>query len=137
MKDPYVKKKQNRKRLYKEYKEHGKLTIGYDFDGTVNDYHKEGFTFPKLKQLLRDLKDLDCQLICWTAYKDLDHVSYFLQKNLIPYDGINTHGIPLPWQSKKPFYSALLDDRAGLRSAYKDLKWLVKKLKKDAARKST
>lgn len=108
-------------RLMAEYNQYGSLTIGFDFDGTVHDYHKTGATYELVIQLLRDLKSIGCKLICWTAYKDLDYVKQFCKDNNIPCDGVNEGGILLPWESKKPFFSALLDDRAGLVQVYNEL----------------
>jgi hypothetical protein len=123
--DEYLISGKSRERLINEYKKYGSLTIGFDFDGTVHDYHKTGATYEQVRQLLRDLKEIGCVLICWTAYKDLGFVEEFLKQNNIPFDGINTDGIKLPWESKKPFFSALLDDRAGLLDVYNDLRYLV------------
>lgn len=123
--DEYLTPGASYERLYREYKKHGSLCIGYDFDGTVNDYHKKGTSYTMVIQLLRDLKELGCKLICWTAYKDIGYVAGFLEKNNIPFDGINTDGIKLPWESRKPFFSALLDDRAGLHQVYTELSLLV------------
>lgn len=108
-------------RLINEYEKYGSLTIGYDFDGTVYDYHKTGATYEQVRQLLRDLKEIGCKLICWTAQSDLEFVEQFLKENNIPCDGINTDGIKLGWESRKPFFSALLDDRAGLIQVYEEL----------------
>ena len=60
-------------------------------------------------------------MICWTAQKDLPFVETFLNENNIPWDGIITNGIDLGWDSRKPFFSALLDDRAGLLQVYNEL----------------
>ena len=80
------------------------------------------------RQLLRDLESIGCKTICWTAYEDLNYVEKFLDKHNIPFNGINSNGIPLPWESRKPFFSALLDDRAGLIQVYNDLTKLVKQI---------
>jgi hypothetical protein len=112
-------------RLLNEYGRYGSLTIGFDFDGTVHDYHKTGAIHEQVRQLLRDLKSIGCKLICWTAYHDLEYVKQFCDDNFIPCDGINTDGIPLGWDSRKPFFSALLDDRAGLIQVYEDLSLVV------------
>src|SRR5688572_16033221 len=116
-------------RLCNEYEKHGSLVIGFDFDGTVHDYHKTDARYDRVIQLLRDLKSINCKLICWTAHKNLDYVNNYLYEHKIPFDGINTEGIPLPWESKKPFFSALLDDRAGLRQVYQELTKLVQTFK--------
>lgn len=112
-------------RLINEYDKYGSLSIGYDFDGTVYDYHGTGATYEQVRQLLRDLKEIGCKVICWTAQKDLEFVESFLKENNIPCDGINTNGIDLGWESRKPFFSALLDDRAGLIQVYEELSDVV------------
>ncbi len=117
------------KRLLDEYNKYGSLCIGFDFDGTVHDYHKTGVTYPKVTELIRELKQIGCKIICWTAYHDIGYVEQYLRENDIPFDGINTDGIPLGWESRKPFFSALLDDRAGLFQAYTELKELVDHVK--------
>lgn len=127
--DEYLVHNSSFERLLNEYKKYGSLVIGFDFDGTVHDYHKTGATYEYVRQLLRDLKEIGCKLICWTAYEDLNYVEQFLKKENIPCDGINTNGIPLNWESRKPFFSALLDDRAGLIQVYSELSLLVKIIK--------
>lgn len=131
--DEFLKEGASYKRLLEEYKRHGSLCIGFDFDGTVHDYHNKGETYEMVIRLLGYLKDIGCKLICWTAYKDHAYVMDYLTKNNIPFDGINIDGIPLPWESRKPFFSALLDDRAGLAQVYAELLLLVNtiKLEKD------
>ena len=128
--DEYLVKGRSYERLFAEYKKHGSLMIGFDFDGTVHDYHNTGASYNLVIQLLRDLKEIGCSLLCWTAYKDHSYVINFLEQNNIPFDGVNTDGIKLPWESRKPFMSALLDDRAGLIQVYEDLRRLVDTVKK-------
>jgi hypothetical protein len=123
--DEFLKPNASFIRLYDEYKKYGSLTIGFDFDGTVHDYHLKGETYYNVIELLRELKDLNCKLICWTAYKDLTYVERYLYTHNIPCDGVNTDGIKLDWESRKPFFSALLDDRAGLVQVYNELKLLI------------
>lgn len=116
-------------RLVAEYYKYKSLCIGFDFDGTVHDYHQKGATYYQVIQLLRELKEIGCKLVCWTAYKDHAYVIKFLEDNDIPFDGINTDGIALPWETRKPFFSALLDDRAGLIQVFNELTELVKIVK--------
>ena len=130
-KDQFLVEDLSYNRLYNEYKKYGSLAIGYDFDGTVHDYHKTGESYEMVRQLIRDLKEIGCKVYCWTAYMDLDFVQDFLEKEDIPFDGINEGGIPLPWESRKPFFSALLDDRAGLIQVYNDLKRLVETIQNE------
>jgi hydroxymethylpyrimidine pyrophosphatase-like HAD family hydrolase len=123
--DEYLVEGASLKRLMDEYGKYGSLCVGFDFDGTVYDYHKTGAKYDQVIELLRDLKQLNCKLICWTAQKDLPFVEQFLTENNIPFDGINTDGISLRWESRKPFFSALLDDRDGFIQVYNDLVKLV------------
>ena len=125
MTDEYLEVGKSRNRLIDEYAKYKSLCIGFDFDGTVHDQHQTGASYEQVRQLLRDLKQLSCKLICWTAYHDLIYVEEFLIDNNIPFDGINTDGISLRWESRKPFFSALLDDRAGLKQVYDELTELV------------
>jgi len=127
--DEYLAKNASYNRLLAEYYKHKSLCIGFDFDGTVHDYHAKGATYHQVIQLLRDLKEIGCKLVCWTAYKDHSYVIKFLEDNKIPFDGVNTDGISLPWESRKPFFSALLDDRAGLIQVYDELTELVRTVK--------
>jgi hypothetical protein len=61
-------------------------------------------------------------LICWSCFRDHEYIHNFLVDNGIPFDGINTDGIPLSWETRKPYFNALLDDRAGLQQVFLDLK---------------
>lgn len=127
--DEFLEEYANAQRLIAEYNKHNSLVVAFDFDGTVHDYHKTGASHEMVIQLLRDLKSISCTLVCWTAYPDLEYVKQFCIDKQIPVDHINEGGIPLGWESKKPFFSALLDDRAGLLSAYKDLRILYNAVK--------
>lgn len=127
--DQYLHLFANQERLEKEYLLHGSLVIGVDFDGTIHDFHKTGAIHDMVIQLIKDLKSINCKIIIWTAYKDLDYVAKFCSDRNIIIDGINTNGIPLDYESRKPFFSALLDDRAGLIQAYYELRNLVNKFK--------
>ena len=127
--DEYLTPGASQNRLIAEYYKHGNLCIGFDFDGTVHDFHNKGITYPNMAQLLRDLKSIGCTLICWTAYKDHEYVIKYLEANNIPFDGVNTDGIKLPWDTRKPFFSTLLDDRAGLIQVFNELTELVRIVK--------
>ena len=127
--DPYLSTSRAYQRWVDEYEKYGSLVIGYDFDDTVHDYHKKGHEYPEVIRLLRDLKEIGCKLICWTAHPDTFYVEKYLYNNNIPYDGINEDIINLGWSSRKPFFNALLDDRAGLTHVYVGLNLLVQQVK--------
>lgn len=129
--DQFLKKGASYKRLEEEYLKYGVLYIGYDFDSTVSDnYHKTGESHEMVRQLIRDCKEVGFKCICWTANPDLyNNVIGYLNEHRIPCDGVNTDGIPLPWASRKPYYTALLDDRAGLIQVFEDLSLLIHEIK--------
>lgn len=129
--DEYLIEGASYERLYREYKKHGSLTIGFDFDGTVRDYHNKGTTYTMVIELLRELKAINCKLICWSCFKDHAFIIKYLEENDIPFDGVNIDGIPLPWDTRKPFFNALLDDRSGLLQVYSDLNTLVYSIKRE------
>lgn len=105
-------------RLIREYTLHGSLAIAYDFDNTVHDYHKQGHDYTEMVELLRELKAINCVLIVFTAAEDLGRVSEFLTVHDIPFDLINENPSFYPGTARKIYYNVLLDDRAGLRSAF-------------------
>lgn len=128
--DQYLEQGKSFERLLNEYNKYGSLCVGVDFDGTLHDYHKIGAIHEQVRQLVRDLKSINCRIIIWTAYEDLNYVEKFCKSNDIPFDGINTDGIKLSYESKKPFFSALLDDRAGLIQVYNELNDLFSFIKR-------
>ncbi|MCD5324162.1 MULTISPECIES: hypothetical protein [Pontibacillus] len=119
------------KRLVYEWKKHGKLVIAYDFDNTVFDYHNEGHTYEMLIELLRDCKEFGAHLIVYSAREDeqLSFVKDYLTEQNIPYDSVNEAAEFLPFRGKKLYYNLLLDDRAGLASAYHNLKEALQRMK--------
>lgn len=127
--DYFLQDNKSYKRLQQEYDKHGSLVIGFDFDDTVHDYHGRGTKYELVIALLRDLKKINCRLICWTAHNNHDYVNNYLYEHKIPFDGINTDGLKLAWETRKPFFNALLDDRAGLIQVYQDLSLLVQYIK--------
>jgi hypothetical protein len=118
----------NFKRLYEEFKQYGSLSIGVDFDNTVHDFHKKGYKYPIVTELLKRAQRLGMSIHIFTANPDHDLVKNHMEGLGVLISGINTDGVVLGWESRKPFYSLLLDDRAGLISAVDDLNILINTL---------
>lgn len=112
-------------RLLKDWEKYGTITVGFDFDQTVAPYHNLEATFEMVISLLHELDEIGATLVCWTANPNHDYVTKYLQSKGIKHVGINVDAIDLGYQTRKPFYSALLDDRSGLDSVYRDLSLLV------------
>lgn len=122
--DPYLSQAKQKIRLIEEFEKHGKLVVAYDFDNTVYDYHKKGYTFDKVINLLRRAKTMGCYLIVFTCSDEsrYDFIKNHLEENDIPFDSINENCPDTNFtNSGKIYYNILLDDRAGLKQAYMDL----------------
>jgi hypothetical protein len=125
-------------RLVTEWNSYGSIVIAYDFDNTVYDYHNEGHKYPMVIDLLRECKKFGAYLMVYTAKVDseLGAVRDYLTENDIPFDSINETPsfIPFP-DEKKLYYNHLLDDRAGLPSAYTSLLRTITTIKEQRGEK--
>jgi hypothetical protein len=119
------------KRLINEYEKYKKLIVVYDFDNTVYDFHSKGYKFDKVIDLIRECYNLDFYLIVYTcSNKDrYKYIEQYLIKNNIPFDSINENSPDINFAHGKLYYNILLDDRAGLSSAYESLKECIKYIK--------
>ena len=122
-------------RLKKEYKEHLKLIIGFDFDCTIYDFHKEGLELQPIISLLKECSDLGF-IMCIFSNCDTDanaawKISH-AQKLGIDVKFMNESPVlaeSFPIDRKKPYFNLLLDDRAGLSASYNILKTTLIELK--------
>lgn len=116
-------------RLSSEYAKHGGIVVGYDFDGTVFDYHGNcGQEYiNRVHSVIKGLRDngIANKFVCWTAAEDLDMVEQYLIENDLPFDSINGDGIDLGFTRRKPFFSVLIDDRAGINEVLDVLELLI------------
>lgn len=127
--DEYLIQNANFDRLLKEYHSFGSLVIAFDFDNTIYDFHKKGHSYPRVIQLLRDLKSIGCELICFTANDDYDLIRTYCKEQNIPLDKINENPSFFKGTCGKIYFNALLDDRAGLIQTYNELSSLVRIIK--------
>lgn len=118
-------------RLYNEYKKYGSLVIAYDFDNTVFDFHEKGNEYWNVIILLQELKEIGCFCICFTASHDEQKIRDYCKGWKIPLDKLNENPDFFKSESKKIYFNALLDDRAGLLQVYTELSLLVKLIKKE------
>lgn len=120
------------KRLVEEYRKHNGLIVAYDYDNTVFDYHNKGYNFDKVIKLLRECKAMGCTLIVYTCSKEerYEEIKKYLNDNDIPFDYINENSPNIDFAYGKLYYNIFLDDRCGLKSAYKQLNKCIKIIKK-------
>jgi hypothetical protein len=116
-------------RLVREHKQHGSFIVAFDFDNTVYDYHKQGLDMTRVYSVIRKAKLKGLELMCFTANEDHEFVSKFCKENLGIEDvAINQSSLDYLFNSRKPFYSILLDDRAGLCSSLYILEQVLGKI---------
>jgi hypothetical protein len=123
--DEYLRPNSAFLRLIADWKKWGNITVGFDFDQTVSPYHTKDASYDMVIKLLHELDEIGATLVCWTANPDHVYVANYLRTKGINHVGINVDAIDLGYQTRKPFYNALLDDRSGLESSYRDLSLLV------------
>lgn len=124
--DPFLSDENCIARLYDEWKKYGSLIVAYDYDNTVFDYHGKGEIYDDIIELLRECRKMGFHLTVFTSCNDdrFPEITDFLNRNHIPFDAINETPDFIPFKGRKVYFNILLDDRAGLKSAYDQL-WKV------------
>lgn len=131
MKD-YLSNKKCIQRLLNEVKQYGKIFIAFDYDNTIYDYHNQGLNFTKIIKLLQQWKPY-AQFICFTCCDEREYanICQYCETHSIPLDFINFNPEISFSDTGKIYYNILLDDRAGLKSAYQILKKTLRKYKNE------
>lgn len=114
-------------RLKCEYHKYKKLVIGFDFDNTIFDVHNEGIDCSDIISLLQEAKKIGFILCLYTAELRSDWLDWkvkYCEHFGIKPDYVNES--PLLQGTDKPFFNLLLDDRAGLQSAFSILQKVIK-----------
>ena len=134
--DPYLDDAKVEERLLNEWRQHNNLIIAYDFDYTVYPYTNTGHTYFQVIELLRRCKKVGATFIVSTAASPSRYqsISEYLTANDIPFDYINENTPLTPFAGRKVYANILLDDRAGLSSAYRNLLNVVQIMEQDIER---
>lgn len=127
MTDRYLNDKECIDRLLNEWEKYGMLIIAYDYDNCVFDYGNRGDKFDNVIALIRKVKKMGCHLVVFTSCDETRYseIKKYLNDNNIPFDSINETPDFIPFKGRKVYYNVLLDDRAGLSSAFNVLKEVV------------
>jgi hypothetical protein len=114
--------------LLHKYKKYGRLVIACDFDRTLYDSKESGESYEMVRQLIRDLYQHNCYIIIFTGNKNIAFMRNFLFKNNIPYNSINEDApfVKIDNIGRKPYFNAIIDDRAGLICVYEALTKFLK-----------
>lgn len=108
-------------RLAKDFKKHNNLIVAFDFDNTIFDYHNNGGDYSEVISLLKECSSLGFIMILFTSDDSPTRLEWMVEYCFhygIRVDYINESPI---MDTIKPYYNILLDDRAGLESAYNSL----------------
>lgn len=131
MENSYLNDRLAIERLKREYKEHGNLIIGMDFDGTLFDYHKEELELKPVIDLLKKCSDLGFIMCLYTVVDRLDYKEQYINDLGIKCHFINEspiNDIRSNEYDYKPYFNILLDDRTGLSASYNILLTTLKEL---------
>jgi len=111
-------------RLFEEWKKYGSIIVAFDYDNTVYDYYKRGDKFTDVIELLRECHKMKFHLTVFTSCNDdrFPEIKSYLDLMEIPFNAINETPDFIPFKGRKVYFNILLDDRAGLKSAY-DILW--------------
>lgn len=138
MNDRYLVPSECVKRLLDEYKKYGSLIIAVDFDNTLFDWNERGDTFSGVINLLRACKAENFHITIFTSCNDdrFPFIRQYLNDNNIPFDAINETPDFIPFKGRKVYYNHLLDDRAGLESAFKILQTVIGQIRSERSFKA-
>ena len=126
--DPYMSSWRVSQRLSYEFSKHRNLVIAFDFDNTIYDFHNSNFEFPEVIVLLRQATKLGLTMVCYTGNDDEELIRSYCAKHGIRIDYLNESPIKAVSKPHKPYFSILLDDRAGLASAVEALSIVLYKI---------
>lgn len=116
-------------RLINEYNWYKRIIVAVDFDYTIFDTNDKKIDYSPVINLMKECNELDFDIVVFTANKNHDLVRKHCEEVGITIRGININVLPQFTDSGKIYYNILLDDRAGLSSAFNTLTQLVKKIK--------
>lgn len=129
--DPYFETDLCVQKLFDQYQRHKNLLIAFDYDDTLHDYHKKGYAFPKVVEILVECSKLGFTMILYTGNEDLENILRYLTEQGIRVDHVNSS--PIESHKKKPYFNILLDNNAGLGQAYEILRLTIEKIKQGTA----
>ncbi len=132
--DPFLIQENSVERLYGSWKRYGKIIIGYDFDDTIYDFRGSGNTHELVIDLLKRCEKIGAIFICSTCRPESEYniVLKHLAEKKIPCNRINQNVDFVGNVSSKIYCNILLDDKAGLRSAYDDLMIVVERMERES-----
>ncbi len=115
--NPFTKTNARVSKILGQYKEHGSIVIGVDFDFTIYDPDTHTMHMDIVNLLIRS-EQVGCKLCLWTA--NVSRLPYIIEKCQevgLNFKWINESPIHIEHAVAKPHFNLLLDDTAGLGQA--------------------
>lgn len=119
-------------RLVNEWREHGKIIIGVDFDDTISPWKMTDFDFDKVIDILIKAKETGSYIVIFTACSPerFPEIKGYCSSKGLEIDSINENPIPLPYgHHKKIFANIFIDDRGGINEALNILEFAMYKIR--------
>ena len=123
-------------RLYKEWKQHGKIVIAVDYDSTIYPWHtidnKEDID--KVISILQVAHNTGAYIVINTCSNPdrYEEIQKHCENIKIPIDSINSNPLDLPYgKNGKVYANIYLDDRAGLLESLNTLETAMYKIRGD------
>jgi hypothetical protein len=110
-------------RLIDVYEQHGEILVAVDFDDTIYNTHGRNAQYSMVIELLQELKPY-ARFMCFTASRKsrFPFIKRYWEANNLRMDvEVNENLFDMAWESRKPYFNVILDDRCGLRQTYEDL----------------
>jgi len=116
-----ISKEKHIERLLNEWKEHGKIIVGCDFDDTLRPWTlAEQEDCQDVINLLKNVRQTGAYLVIFTACKPdrYPEILSYCGGLGLSVDSINENPIKLPYGNDRKIYANIfLDDRAGLEQS--------------------
>lgn len=139
-KDKYI------QRLYQEWKQHGKVIIGVDFDDTLRPWkfksEEDIIEIEKTIQILRIAHETGAYITIFTACNRdrYEEIQKYCEEIKLPIDTINITPFEIPegWGKNGKIYANIfIDDRAGIVEALNTLETAMYMVRGERASKLT
>lgn len=132
--DPYMDRDRCVTRLLQEWRTHNQLIVACDFDDTVFDFHGKGYRYDRIIELLKRCQYHGFYIMMFTAQHPDQYDqsrAYLAEKGIIVHT-TNCNPVEMKFGHwGKPWWSILLDDRAGLGQAYVILSSVIAEIEKE------
>lgn len=130
------------KRLYQEWKQHGKIIIAVDYDDTLRPWsfktEEDLIEIDKLIQLLKIAHETGAYIVIFTCSAPDRHeeIQKYCESIKLPIDAININPIDLPYGKHGKIYANIfLDDRGGLSESIERLESVMYMIRGENANK--